>query len=602
MEEILSNLKELFEVRNTFVKCETLNDLIEKTLEISSERLKSQTASIFLFSKVGLLERVSIKGIDKNGCNITNDWFSDEKYEIGTSFTGKVAMPKNGSDYGEPYWTNNLDREELKGESRASYLQKIGELKCAIAVPLNGQHRTYGVLEVINKLNKNGKADPFLCFSQDDVYWLSNIAINLASAISNMRRRNELSMLGDLNRILSKPFNDKLDSVCSEAVDKLVSPLTHYRACILRVASSSHHLDILAKAGDKIIWDMRLDDPILKGQRLAGKVYETGKSIIIENIEFRQDEFKNINWIKMNRLKSFICLPLLLKDKILGTLSVYTGYIHKFCQSDISFLENIVFLIASFIEKSAIIEEQYSIEKELDRERNKILSSSRKLGYDLAWQSRLHDFKHKFQRIQSELKKSQLKKEQRTRIIGRLTDEIKNEISQIQNEMESSSTASEQAININDVINEVVRYFKLELKGTEPDIKFKTNFSDDIPYIKAKEAEIREIIFNLVSNAVKAIQNSNKKDGEICIITEIIDVEIPYIQISFKDNGIGIKNEDKEKVYVKGYTTFKNGTGAGLFIARHIIGKIYGGKIDFESSVGKGTKIWVRLPKRRLEI
>lgn len=604
---LAKKLQAFFEVRNTLVSCETLEGIIDTALQISRDRLQSQTASVFLFSKRGVLERVGIKGTDKDGTSFCNDWFTDEKYSPGDSFTGKVVLSREEIGYGTPFWSNNLDIEKIELKSREAYLQKLGFLKCAIAVPLNGQHRTYGVLEIINKIDKTGKANRNLGFSQDDVYWLSNIGINLATSISNLRRKNELGILNEISRTLVEPFGGivtDLKHIYSKMIERIVDPLTSYKACVLRVGNAAGKLEVMARVGHKISWDLRLDAPINKGEGLVGKVFEAGKREIIEDIATRIGDFKNIDWIKARDLKSYACFPLSVQNKTVGTLSLYVEYVHKYYDSDIKFIENITFQIASFIESLRVINELHAVTQELDTEKNRLLSSARAIGYDLSAQSLLHDHKHILQSLQEQLEFAETSSpNKRIQIIKSQVAEIKRRLNEIMGEMEgTSSRVYQESVDINQVIRHVVRIFNLQLKDIENPILFTPLFSNNIPLILASNVEIRDVIFNLVSNAVKAIQSANRKRGEIVITTEIANLEIPFIQITVEDNGIGIRNEDRHKIYKRGYTTYEDGSGAGLFITHNIIVNNYGGQIDFNSTVGKGTKFIVRLPKNRLQV
>ncbi len=114
----------------------------------------------------------------------------------------------------------------------------------------------------------------------------------------------------------------------------------------------------------------------------------------------------------------------------------------------------------------------------------------------------------------------------------------------------------------------------------------------------------KDVIYNLMDNAVEAINQSNRKDKYINITTNIVRIDdIQYIQVVIEDNGIGIPNELKEKIFEQGYTTHpeSGGTGIGLFVAREIISD-YGGKLKFESQVGTGTKFFLHLPLKRYQI
>lgn len=94
---------------------------------------------------------------------------------------------------------------------------------------------------------------------------------------------------------------------------------------------------------------------------------------------------------------------------------------------------------------------------------------------------------------------------------------------------------------------------------------------------------------NIVKNAAQAI--GNKADGKIDV--ELIDNEQKYI-ITIKDNGKGIKEEDKKKIFLPNFTTKSSGTGLGLAMVYNII-QVADGRINFESEEGVGTTFIIEL-------
>ena len=103
--------------------------------------------------------------------------------------------------------------------------------------------------------------------------------------------------------------------------------------------------------------------------------------------------------------------------------------------------------------------------------------------------------------------------------------------------------------------------------------------------------QIRQVLMNLLSNAVHAV----KENGTIDLSTsETVD----YFILEIKDNGIGIPKENLGKIFDPFFTTksFDEGTGLGLFVAHKIISNL-NGKIDVTSIVGVGTCFKIKMPK-----
>ncbi|MEH2077782.1 MAG: response regulator [Nostoc sp.] len=128
----------------------------------------------------------------------------------------------------------------------------------------------------------------------------------------------------------------------------------------------------------------------------------------------------------------------------------------------------------------------------------------------------------------------------------------------------------------------------------------------DLPLIECFPGEINQVFMNLISNAIDAIEESHKtKDidkfyqyhGVIKVKTEVIGEQV-ILRVA--DNGSGIENADKIKIFDAFYTTkpVGKGTGLGLSIAYQIVVNNHHGKITYHSKPGEGIEFIVELPIR----
>ena len=85
----------------------------------------------------------------------------------------------------------------------------------------------------------------------------------------------------------------------------------------------------------------------------------------------------------------------------------------------------------------------------------------------------------------------------------------------------------------------------------------------------------------------------NKPDGKIDVSLQ--STETSFI-ISVKDNGKGIKDEDKDRIFLPNFTTKSGGSGVGLSLTYNIV-QAGGGTISFESQEREGTEFVIELPK-----
>ena len=124
-------------------------------------------------------------------------------------------------------------------------------------------------------------------------------------------------------------------------------------------------------------------------------------------------------------------------------------------------------------------------------------------------------------------------------------------------------------------------------------IYIKTDFQE-IPLVDGYEPELREVLVNLILNAVDALT----ADGTITLRTRL-DGE--HVVLDVRDTGIGMTEEVWQHCQDPFFTTKgERGTGMGLAIAYGVIQR-HGGSIDVESGPGKGTNVIVHLPISRRE-
>ena len=109
-------------------------------------------------------------------------------------------------------------------------------------------------------------------------------------------------------------------------------------------------------------------------------------------------------------------------------------------------------------------------------------------------------------------------------------------------------------------------------------------------YIFADKEQISRVFINLIKNAIQAIPKDNK--GRIDIKIEKIENKA---LVSIKDNGKGIEEEIRGKLFQPNFTTKTSGMGLGLAIVKNIIQNA-GGEIFFETKPGKGSVFYVELP------
>jgi PAS domain S-box-containing protein len=153
-------------------------------------------------------------------------------------------------------------------------------------------------------------------------------------------------------------------------------------------------------------------------------------------------------------------------------------------------------------------------------------------------------------------------------------------------------------VNINDPIKDVFKVFGHQLKVH--DIETVLDLDPDIPNIMAEHNRLEQVLINLVSNAIDAMdEKSSQPDSQNLLKRLSIKsfVENDRVMIYVTDTGTGMSEEVKNKIFEPFFTTKKvgKGTGLGVSISYGIV-KDYNGSIEIDSEIGKGTTFKLTFP------
>lgn len=176
--------------------------------------------------------------------------------------------------------------------------------------------------------------------------------------------------------------------------------------------------------------------------------------------------------------------------------------------------------------------------------------------------------------------------------VERLTKLVNDllQLSKVENELVINDNLKE--VNIYNVVSEVIYDFEMINKN----VKFTYNIEDNLKLTMMKE-HLKQLFIIFIDNAIKYCDKEEKK------IHINIFKDNNNINISVKDNGIGIPKEDIPKITDKFYRVdksrkYNNSFGIGLSIAMQII-KLYKGTFHIDSTVGDGTKVSVILHENK---
>jgi PAS domain S-box-containing protein len=163
-----------------------------------------------------------------------------------------------------------------------------------------------------------------------------------------------------------------------------------------------------------------------------------------------------------------------------------------------------------------------------------------------------------------------------------------------------------EAIGLVDVSRTVSEMLELLRISVSKHVAIQTDLAQDLPPIRGRTAQLRQVVMNLVTNASDAM---GQRDGSIRVVTRhmrynAVDSERlsqgDYVQLEVSDTGCGMPREVRARMYDPFFTTKSGGHGLGLAVVHGIIHGL-NGSIDVATEPGRGSSFVITLPCARVD-
>ena len=170
-----------------------------------------------------------------------------------------------------------------------------------------------------------------------------------------------------------------------------------------------------------------------------------------------------------------------------------------------------------------------------------------------------------------------------------------------------SDTVAKVSFNIHQGIDSTLLILKHRLKANtfRPEIEVVKNYNN-LPEINCYPGQLNQVFMNIIANGIDALDEAS--EGRIytdieannnCItMSTRLSIDKKSVIVEIADNGPGMREQVRSKIFDQGFTTkgVGKGTGLGMAISQQIIQEKHGGAIDCISVLGKGTKFIITLP------
>lgn len=276
--------------------------------------------------------------------------------------------------------------------------------------------------------------------------------------------------------------------------------------------------------------------------------------------------------------KSLIAVPLIVLDNVYGILEIESNKVNKFTQIDMNVLQEYGNAAAIALHNQ--------------RNANRIIKCQKREHEDYItfFNSIAHQIKTPLHNIQLAVSVSLEKLEEKSPLRDKLGIIYRNSelAEKMVKEVLLNYKDKTQNINLSDIFNEMRNFFREynNIKWPEKELNIE---------IDVKPRQIMFVIQSIISNALYAIKN--KREGYLNISTETITDDKEMVKLIFEDNGQGIKEECKDKIFKRIFSTKPDevGSGIALFLSKSFI-EGHNGKIYFESDENTGTTFILELP------
>jgi signal transduction histidine kinase len=157
------------------------------------------------------------------------------------------------------------------------------------------------------------------------------------------------------------------------------------------------------------------------------------------------------------------------------------------------------------------------------------------------------------------------------------------------------------AVELNKLLDSSIEMVSFKVKTKQ--LELVRDFNGKLPRIKGNFTQLQEVLFNIIDNANDAITQRKEELKEPNyhgrIEFEAHTVGLNKMELTIKDNGMGVKEENMRKIFTPFFTTklsSKKGTGLGMYVIKQIIEENHKGKVEFTSVFKEGSTTKLLLP------
>jgi len=443
-------------------------------------------------------------------------------------------------------------------------------------------------------------SNPSKHFQQSEIDLLFNFAHQAAVAIGNAKlyedslsKIKQLTILHEIGKTLSSTLD--LDELLKKALELLKEHLGYTLCGIFFLDREKDELYIKQAVGVDFekVKDMRFRVGV---DGIVGWVARTGEPLYVPDVS--KDPRYSPGFAEG---KSEAAFPLKVRDRVIGVMDLESKEIRGFDEEDLKALSSFANQVGIFIENARLFSDLKQTLKELKQAQDQIVQAEKLRAMGEMASGVAHDFNnalavilgniqlllHQFDHLGPEAIRERL------RTIESSSKDAAETIRRIQEFTGVRKDKEFAPLFINQIIDDVLTVTQPRWKDQAQEkgvqIEMVKNLME-IPLILGNPSELREVLTNIIFNAVDAMPEG----GKLTLTTQPQTDD--WIEVRITDTGIGMTEEVKGRIFDPFFTTKGvTNSGLGLSVSYGIV-KRHGGEILVESELGKGTAFILHLP------
>jgi signal transduction histidine kinase/DNA-binding response OmpR family regulator len=501
-----------------------------------------------------------------------------------------------------PVWSVDLlhDPQFTLSPSTRAMVEAEG-YRAVLSVPLLARERPLGALALYRD-----EPGPF---SEDEIEVMQLFAAQAAIAVENaalyrraQSRAEKLTALSTLTRLItSAASSHEVFGAVAEAAARLLDARSSRvwvddpAAGVLR-AEGAYTTDPRIEVARERVTE------IAHGDGVTAQVYATRAPVFVPDLR-AEPRWLNPELLQRAEVRFYAGIPLVAGDHVVGVLSLLFGERDGFTDEEKE-------LARMLADHAAIAIRQAQLYAEADRRRQdaeRMAANLERSQSSLVKTERLralgemaagvaHDFNNLLSVIlgRAELMLRRVREPDTARdleAVRRAAQDGADTVRRIQEFTRTRRTRAFERVDLAEVAREVVELMRprWELEAQAKGVTYEFSVRGTAPPVAGRPEELREVLTNLVTNAVDAMPS-----GGACRLG--LDVEGEWAVLSVADTGIGMPEEMRRRVFEPFFTSKgPRGTGLGLAVSWGIVTR-HGGTIEVDSAAGHGTTFRLRLP------